>query len=502
MVRLENIRPNPYQPTTRLNIPVEVAEKFGASIKEHGLLQTPVGRWGGGLGCVEMADGWMRYNGFKWLDSQDFSGFDSLPVRVLQLSDHQMADMIIEANTVRQDLNPIELANLYKKYLVDFKVPQAELARAHNITQGELSNTIRLLDLPEGIQDKIISREISETHGRQLLRLNYAPVFQSQALTETLKEGYSVNQLSNEIARKIYSNSESLDPDDYPKPVFDVTGCEKCEFRQKIGSPYYASKKTWRCLNKPCWVEKTEQAKKDEVTKAVAEMAAAKAAAGDKSKVSDKPLDLLKLGWRDYQEFDSYSGPKIDKTECKTCTRRGLGKGYGGDIRQVCLDTTCFKKKEKEAQAIVDAKNRDIEKKLTERIRAACLKEDSNGYQTVFELVNDYLAGKGRKDTKEKAGKILGDAGNRIQETIAFILTLERFEGSKGRFLKMLGGVDGDFAEIDAALKKYADKQCKGCKSAVGYTGLLTPCPRLLENYEHNYSCSYATKQGNPEVES
>jgi len=120
-IPINDIQPNPYQPESRLKVAPEVAKKFADSIQEHGLIQMPVVRKVNGH--YEMGDGWLRLAGFRYL-------FESMPypenekwsrilVQVRELDDRQMADMVMEANTIRQDLNPIELAKLYKKYLED-----------------------------------------------------------------------------------------------------------------------------------------------------------------------------------------------------------------------------------------------------------------------------------------------------------------------------------------------------------------------------------------------
>jgi len=178
-IRLEDFSPNPYQPESRHQVAEETARKFGLSILEHGLLQTPVARLVLGDGAIsqervengryEIGDGWLRLAGFRYLAAKGNREFDKMPVMVRELTDQQMADLVMEANTVRQDLTPLDLAKFYKRYLEDFGITQVELARRHNCSQGEIANTIRLLELPGDIQEKIISREISETHGRQLL---------------------------------------------------------------------------------------------------------------------------------------------------------------------------------------------------------------------------------------------------------------------------------------------------------------------------------------------
>ncbi|MDD5411135.1 MAG: ParB/RepB/Spo0J family partition protein [Methylobacter sp.] len=213
MVALEDLQPNPYQPKTRRIVPDSVAERFGASIHEHGLLQTPIARMVDGH--YEMGDGWLRRSGYVWLNSHDFKGFEKMPVAIRTLSDRQMADMVIEANSVRKDLNPIEQAQVYVQYIQDFQITQSELGRIHNLSQAEISNTIRLLELPDDIQTMIISGEISQSHGRYLLQLkgedNGVENMRILARSVVAAGGMHMEELDSQIKAIIARSRPSLD---------------------------------------------------------------------------------------------------------------------------------------------------------------------------------------------------------------------------------------------------------------------------------------------------
>ena len=216
MVRLDAIEPNPYQPKTRISVPPETAKKFADSILEHGLIQTPVVRKVGDH--YEMADGWLRRAGFKYLAQSGHAEYKDIPVQVRQLSDLQMADSIMEANTKRQDLNPIELANLFKKYVDKFGVSQDELARRHNCTQGEISNTMRLLDLPDVIQYKIVACGLKETHARYLLQLK--DTLQMTLLSdEIISKGMTVVAVDARIRELLQKEPKKKPEAPAPQPV-------------------------------------------------------------------------------------------------------------------------------------------------------------------------------------------------------------------------------------------------------------------------------------------
>lgn len=482
LISLEDLLPNPYQPASRIEVDPETAKKFGVSIQEHGLIQTPVARPGKD-GKYEIGDGWLRRAGFLYnLQEVGLQACAKMPCVVRELSDLQMADMVMEANTIRKDLNPIELALFYKRYLEDFKMPQAELARRHNCSQGEIANTIRLLDLPADIQAKIISQEISETHGRQLLRLNYNPDLQQKVLKETIAQGSSVSDLSNSIAQKIYWSSENIDPKEYPTPPFDVGQCEKCPNRQKIGQPYGHEKKTWRCLDKACYKKKAEEADQQRIAKLTAEIQAAKEAQAEQPEIKGKGkgkdvvpvIDTKNLTWRDYQELDS-PVHKIDNPgQCKTCLNRVIGSFYGGRTGPVCINVKCFKEKEKVYAAKEAAKTREAERQLTEEVKTICAK--ANDETVLCKVIGEHLLAHSRKDTRERFAKMYeiemlneeyfssSDELDIVQKVAALVLQVERYEGEKGRFKKMLAELNGTGAEIEKQIAAFREKHCKDCR--------------------------------------
>jgi len=490
-IPLEDLLPNPYQPATRAEVDPETAKKFALSIQQHGLIQTPVVRVGKEDGKYEIGDGWLRRAGFAYLASNiTNSPYRKMPCVVRQLTDQQMADMVLEANTIRKDLNPIELAKLYKKYLDDFGIPQVDLARRHNCSQGEIANTIRLLDLPADIQEKIISQEISETHGRQLLRLNYNPEMQHKELNDAIKEGTSVNQLSNSIAQAIYYSSENIDPKEYPTPPFDVTECESCANRQKIGYPFSSETKKWRCLDKACYKKKEGKAEEERIAKLTAEIKAAREAApqqqelelkgkgkGKKKKDEVGVIDTQKMTWRDYQELERGYHTIDNPGECKTCPNRAVGKFFNDRTGAICINVKCFKEKEKTHQAKEAAKAKQAEQDLTVKLIGVC--ERNLDQATLLKVVAAHLIIHSRKDTLEKFGRMYhisdvaayfasSNNGDTLRRLAALVLQKERYEGEKGMFVKMLADLEGTGGEIDKQVKAFQEKHCSTCRYKKG----------------------------------
>jgi len=224
-IPIDKIKPNPYQPDSRIKITEEKAAEFGQSILNHGLLQIPRVRPSDGPGIYEMGDGWQRLRGYKWLVDLGHLEYQEIPAIIENLSDRQMADMVLETNNIRHDLNPIELAMVYQKYLNSFNITQMELAQARNRSQGEISNTLRLLDLPQEVQAMVISRDITETHARHLLQLSDKKQIMGIMAKKIREYGWSVSVLDANIKSFINESKPPL-PETSMPPVKEAEKTE------------------------------------------------------------------------------------------------------------------------------------------------------------------------------------------------------------------------------------------------------------------------------------
>jgi len=234
--RLAELFPNPYQPQSRLEVKEAVAKEFGESILEKGLLQIPVVRAvykGNSIIQLQMVDGWLRRSGFVWLVAHGHPEYDRMPIVIRPFTDQQMADMIYVANRERKDLTPIDLAWYYKKYLAEFKgITQAKFAETLKISQSEIANTMRLLDLPEEVQDMIIAHEISESHGRALLPLKESDLMLAYA-QDAVKNAWPVATLDGVVKTYLDSRKPKLvvtpPPPPPPPPKSEVINEEETE---------------------------------------------------------------------------------------------------------------------------------------------------------------------------------------------------------------------------------------------------------------------------------
>jgi ParB/RepB/Spo0J family partition protein len=490
---INKFRPNPYQPETRFNVSEEDARKFGLSILEHGMILTPVARRADGPGFYEIGDGWLRLKGHDWLVNNGHLEYQEMRFDERDLTDRQMADLILEANKVRKDLNPMEEAQFYKRYLEDFKVTQTELAEKHNITQGEMANTLRLLELPENVQQRVISQEITGTHGRQLLRLNTVPELQEKFVEAAIKNNLSVSQLDLEINRTLYQNSKLLAPNQWNSPVFDTAGCDTCPYRMMLADPWGHNKKESRCINSECWEKKQAEAEKKREAEAKKRLA--------KKTAGQKILTEKDIRHGDFQSMNDYSGSYkqvLDNpAECDNCPKKGLYKyHYKDKEEEICMDPKCYRAKKSKRTREENKKKKEKDKELTARLGEIFEKTSKNRYGALViatrnavrkmqASARDDLASmfvdlprysNGRLDQQALAGTLYGKSEPELVKLLAAaLISQERRNNCYQDYSFKLGDdeltaisiMENTYEARVEEMSAFQEANCRGCNSAI-----------------------------------
>ncbi len=160
---VEKIKSNPYQPRTAVD-QAKLTE-LSASIKEKGIIQPIVVRQVGDE--FELVAGGRRLLAAKKLGLKIVSA-----VMAGKLSKEEMMELSLIENLQREDLNPIDVANGYKRLLEECNLSQQELADKVGKDRSSVANTLRLLSLPEEIQKLISGAALSEGHARAILSLS------------------------------------------------------------------------------------------------------------------------------------------------------------------------------------------------------------------------------------------------------------------------------------------------------------------------------------------
>ena len=189
-VPINQISPNPRQPRTVFD--ESALNELIASIKSVGILQPPVVRKVA-ENKYELIMGERRYRAAK------AAGLTSIPVIIRQTPDNELLrDALIE-NIHRSNLNPLEEGAAYAQLLSDFGCTHDELALKLGRSRPLISNTIRLLNLPDSVQRKVASGVISAGHARALLGLTDSTEIEKLA-SRIVAEGLSVRSTEEIIA--------------------------------------------------------------------------------------------------------------------------------------------------------------------------------------------------------------------------------------------------------------------------------------------------------------
>ena len=184
------ISPNPKQPRTVFD---EAALKeLMVSIKEIGILQPPVVREVSG-GRYELIMGERRYRAAKAV------GLKTIPVIIRQTPDNELLREALIENIHRSQLNPLEEGAAYAQLLSDFNCTHEELAAKLGRSRPHLSNTMRLLTLPQAVQKRVALGIISAGHARALLGLTDAAEIEKLA-NRIVAENLSVRSVEEIIA--------------------------------------------------------------------------------------------------------------------------------------------------------------------------------------------------------------------------------------------------------------------------------------------------------------
>ena len=160
-VNVRQIDGNPAQPRQDFD-PAEL-RSLAESISAHGLLQPIVVR--------RVDDRYQLVAGERRLRAAVLAGWSEVPVNVVEADDRQMAELAIVENLQRKDLNPLEKAASFQKYLDQYGCTQEELAGRLKLDRSTIANLIRLLELPGPVQDALRRGQITQGHARALLPL-------------------------------------------------------------------------------------------------------------------------------------------------------------------------------------------------------------------------------------------------------------------------------------------------------------------------------------------
>jgi ParB family chromosome partitioning protein len=183
---IEMISPNPDQPRT--DIGEDGITELADSISKVGLLQAIIVR--------PMGEGYQIIAGERRWRAARQAGLERVPVRVLSKSDTESLELALIENLLRDDLNPIEESRGYRRLLTEYRMTQAELADKVSKSRSTITNALRLLDLPDEIQDFVYENKISAGHARAILAVP-DEASRLKLAARIVSDGLSVREVEN-----------------------------------------------------------------------------------------------------------------------------------------------------------------------------------------------------------------------------------------------------------------------------------------------------------------
>jgi len=211
------LQPNPLQP--RGVIPPETIMDLVDSISEHGILEPLV--------VAHTPAGYQIIAGERRWRAAKMAGLQTVPCIVKETSPQNMLEMAIVENVQREDLNPLDRAKAFERLAQEFQLSSSDIAKRVGKSSSYVSNSLKLLELPDALKDGLLTGMITEGHARALLGIR-DKASMIEAYKMILRESGSVRR-AEEIARRMKEKLESESKKEQPvngKPAYAVRHAE------------------------------------------------------------------------------------------------------------------------------------------------------------------------------------------------------------------------------------------------------------------------------------
>ena len=205
---VHEIENNPFQPRREFNHD-EIAS-LAESLRNHQQLQ-PI--------LVRVVDGrYQLISGERRLRATIHAGLQTIRAEVREADDRLVAELAIIENLQRKDLNPVEKAMSFKRYIEEHQCKQDDLAKRLSIDRSTIANLMRLLELPETILDWLVAGEVSAGHARALLPIGDELV-QTRTAQKIIEERWSVRATETYVSEMLKNEED----DETGRKVFNAT---------------------------------------------------------------------------------------------------------------------------------------------------------------------------------------------------------------------------------------------------------------------------------------
>lgn len=208
VVKITRVEPNRDQP--RKNFDEDALQELADSIKQFGLLQPILVQDKGDY--FEIIAGERRWRAAK------LAGLKEVPVIIRNYSSQEIVEISLIENIQREDLNPIEEAQAYKRLLTEFNLKQDEVAERVSKSRTAVTNSMRLLKLCDGVQQMIIDDMLSTGHARALIPIEDAEL-QLQLAQRIFDEKLSVREVEKLVKSILKPQEEKPKKEEIPQSL-------------------------------------------------------------------------------------------------------------------------------------------------------------------------------------------------------------------------------------------------------------------------------------------
>lgn len=215
LVDIESIHPNPQQPRNQLD--EDALGELADSILEHGILQPLIVAKDPGVESYTLIAGERRWR------AAEIAGLSMVPVIEREVSEQGQLEIALIENLQRTDLTPLEMAEAYRHLAEDFSLTHEQISERVGKSRTSVTNTLRLLNLPEQVRRSLAENLISEGHARAILGLSSEQA-QLALLSIVLRDDLNVRQ-TEALVKKMSGERPPVMPK--PTPAPEVSDLER-----------------------------------------------------------------------------------------------------------------------------------------------------------------------------------------------------------------------------------------------------------------------------------
>lgn len=223
MISIDEIRPNPYQP--RKHFDQKKLNELAQSIHEHGIFQPII--------VKKSISGYEIVAGERRFRAANIVGLKELPAIIVDFTDQQMMEIALLENIQREDLNAIEEAKAYQTMMEKLDLTQDELSKRVGKSRAHIANTVRLLKMPQKLQDYVLEGRLTMGHIKPLITIDEKKAL--EIAKKAIKENLSVRAVEDIVKGIKLQNARKAKPKvEKPKEYVYVEGLLRKKYRTKI----------------------------------------------------------------------------------------------------------------------------------------------------------------------------------------------------------------------------------------------------------------------------